>query len=307
MILNQKYILNVNRHLDWLASGERILLGVSLSEELLPKLIKMGFTKELRAGDTILPSPKTGRFCRYNAEGKTTIHRNQEKETAYRTVEWHWLEWHGKEQVEQSDFRDVPYQRYPRSLIPPTSIELKFDVNEKSQSFLVSPIFEYRPENFDPIQISINMFLEIFGFCEIFTGDLMAINKTPVRRVNWEILPPGQYPWEKIHQLLKPIIDEAKPGNRPVITNRLETISSYTPDWYIIGHGGFRGYIIHGFPEKGLFVLESMFYGNATYVFGRLWEDLSKLTKAEIINEDFQLDRIIHVKGWHTKINKLLK
>ena len=46
--------------------------------------------------------------------------------------------------------------------------------------------------------------------------------------------------------------------------------------------------------------------GNATYVFDKDWEELSKLTKAQILDEGLQRDRVIHRKGWHQRIRHLL-
>lgn len=307
MIIQQKYIINLERHLSSLEDNTRIVIGISLSKEHEPKLENIGFPDGSKPGDTILPSPNLGRFCRYNAEGKIIVHRDQQKETAYRTVEWHWQEWHGREKVERSDFRDVSYLRYPRSLLPPTSIELKIEREPNSQLLLISPQYNYVNNNYDQIKMAINIFLEIFGYCEIFTENLKKITSIPTFRVNWEILPPGKYPWEKMQKILDPIISRAKPGNQPIIKNRFQTIEKYGPEFHVIGRGGFRGYVIHGFPHKNVFVLESAYYGNATYIFDQRWEELSKLSKAEIISEAFQKDRVIHLKGWHARIDNILK
>jgi hypothetical protein len=74
-----------------------------------------------------------------------------------------------------------------------------------------------------------------------------------------------------------------------------------------IGQAGFSGYLIFGFTSRNLFICESVFYGNATYVFESDWEKLSKLSKAEILNQDLQKDRIIHREGWERKIATLFK
>ena len=47
--------------------------------------------------------------------------------------------------------------------------------------------------------------------------------------------------------------------------------------------------------------------GNATYVFEENWEELSKLTKAEIIRGKLQKDRIIHRENWDHYIIRLFK
>lgn len=52
---------------------------------------------------------------------------------------------------------------------------------------------------------------------------------------------------------------------------------------------------------RNLFVLESIFLDNATYVFGSDRETISQLSKAEIISGGFQKDRIAHDRRWKYK------
>ena len=50
-----------------------------------------------------------------------------------------------------------------------------------------------------------------------------------------------------------------------------------------------------------------MIYGNATYVFRDNWEGLSKLSKAEIIQNNLQEKRLVHRVNWPYKILEILK
>jgi len=74
-----------------------------------------------------------------------------------------------------------------------------------------------------------------------------------------------------------------------------------------VGNAGFHGYIIFGFKKKNFYILESVHLGNATYVFGKNWEELSKLTKKEILDEGLQEKRIIHKRSWENQIRNLFK
>ena len=152
---------------------------------------------------------------------------------------------------------------------------------------------------------ALNVCLELFGECEVFTDNLKSVVPPADRRLNWEILPPGKYPWERILSVVQPIIDRAKKGNRAAITMRLETVTGYEPEFVAMGSAGFHGYMIFGFPTKSLFILESAYYGNATYVFDKNWETLSKLTKAEILDQSLQKDRLLHLSGWPFKLARV--
>lgn len=104
----------------------------------------------------------------------------------------------------------------------------------------------------------------------------------------------GRMPWEQLNKYMAPIIDKAEEGNKRFIQERLETLNVYGPDFTAVGRGGFEGYVICGFENQGIYVVESGCYGNATYVFGHDWEYLSQLTKKEILDDNLQEDRVIH-------------
>jgi len=114
-------------------------------------------------------------------------------------------------------------------------------------------------------------------------------------------------PWERFKREIEPIVKSAPQGNQQILYYRLNTVNALKPDFRAIGSGGFHGYIIHGFTVNRLYVLESMYYGNATYVLGESWEEISKKTKAEILNEKLQKARIIHRVGWKKKIEEIIK
>jgi hypothetical protein len=228
-------------------------------------------------------------------------------ETAYRMVEWHWVEWHGRDRYDRSDFREVPYKRYPRTFVPPPSIELTIMTDVAGTKFAVSPVIEFTSKNEDLLLHTVNLYLEIFGECRVFSEDLVALVKAPVRRLNWELLPRGQWPWEKLQHKLDPIVRQAREGNQPVIEERFRAINHYGPEFVAVGRAGFRGYVVFGFPQHGIYVLESAYSGNATYVFDHQWEEFSQLTKAEVLSTDVHETRIIHRENWPVQLRELFR
>lgn len=305
MIITKKRIREIENNFPTLKIGDKFQIGVKNLDRFKEKLNKIGF-QNIEIGLTILPSP-IGKISLFNAEGIYLKDKSKPKETAYREVEWHWKEWHGRDQtIERSKTVYVPYKRYPRIFISPPSLELKILKNQQGENILVTPVFELNSENQKEIVHGVNLILEIFGECQIFSEDLDDILKTPTKRLNWKILPEGKMPWQKLKQELKNVLEAAGKGKRAVIGNRIETINKYNPEFVAVGTAGFTGYIILGFPKRNLYVLESAFYGNATYIFEKEWEKLSQMTKAEVLNESLQKDRLVHQKGWETRVNGLL-
>jgi hypothetical protein len=307
MITHKKRVRNLDRYVPEEYRGKALRAGVPNSAEHRKRLEQIGFPPgPLAAGDAVLPAV-IGPVTRFNAEGKQRVRRDLEMETAYRQVEWHWKEYHGDQHIERSDFRDVPYRRYPRELIPPASMELHVLENPEGARFVATSPIDHTEENRDLLTHAINLCLEIFGECHLVSPDLVPAVKTPIRHLNWTLLPPGKHPWDRLKGHLQPLLDRAKKGKRGVIARRLEIINEHEPGFTAVGRGGFGGYVVFGFPEKDLYVCESAWYGNATYVFDKDWEALSQLSKAQILHNDFQKDRIVHREGWEDAVRGLLR
>lgn len=302
-MIKKSKIRSLNPYLKLIPDSKNVYVGLIAPSEALLK--RIGFSDTLQNGETVLPRPM-GKASAFNAHGKNIIHKNQPMETAYRTVEWHWTEYHGKSRVEQSDFRDVPYKRYPRTHVTAPSLQLTLLTNISGQRVVISTLindWESRPTE---LIHATNFMLDIFGEATFFDEQKEQVITAPIHYLNWKVLPKGKHPFNDLRTELKAALSRVKGGNRSFIDHRLERLNSYYPQFTAIGQGGFTGYVIFGFPKKNLYVLESILYGNATYVLGSDWKKLSQLTKAEILDAGLHKERIIHRRNWFGKIRMLL-
>lgn len=306
MIITKKRIRNLNKYLLPLHENQQFVVGVKNISRFYKKLYYLGFSKKLEVGERILPNFSFGPVSLYNAEGTYIIHKHRPMETAYREIEWYWKEWSGRyDTVERSKIVDVPYKRYPRTFVPPPSIEISIEQESNGEKLIISEKLKKKKSEHEKILHIINLFLEIFGEAEILNENLDSYYVTPVKRLNWKILPEGQMPWTKLKGKVEPIIEKAAKGKRNIIRNRFETINKYKPTFVAVGQGGFDGYVIFAFPSKNIYVCESIYPDNATYIFDNDWQELSQMTKAEILNNNYQKERIIHKINWHKNIKKL--
>lgn len=300
MIIKKKRIRRVESYLSFLQEGSNFFVGVRNIQQLKTVMDKIGFSESLKIGEAVLPSGLFGPISFFNSVGGYQKFKDKPLETVYRVGEWHWKDWGGHE---HSKTVDIPYKRYPRKRIPPPSIELQIKT-DNIVATLTS--FTYTKTEYSKIKHVINLFLELFGECEILKDNLESYSSIPVKRLNWEILPEGKYPWIKLNKQLLPVLSRVKPGNRTIVMDRLEILSERNPNFIALGRSGFSGYIVYGFEKFDLFVLESVYYGNATYIFKTNWEELSKLSKAEILEDKLQYARIIHTASWKNELNKIM-
>ena len=114
-------------------------------------------------------------------------------------------------------------------------------------------------------------------------------------------------PWEQLKEPLMDLLDKTAVESREDSLNRFEFINSFSPDFVATGNGGFNDYVVFGFTDKNLYVLENSFAGNATYIFSSDWQTLSQLTKAEILEENLQEFRLIHKKNWKRSVREILQ
>ncbi len=305
-MIRGKRIRKLDQYIKGFAQGDQVVVVMRDLTSATETLKRVGFSEQLEAGESVLPSAVFGSISEFNAYGKDVPQKDQPKETAFRTIRWTWQEFHGRQRIERSEFRDVPYERYPRKHFPPPSVELQVAINPDGEKLVVAEAVDHSNGR-EKLLHTVNLFLELFGECELLSESLRSVIRAKVLKLNWHLLPPGKLPWKTLAPVLEPIIRENAEGNQPFVVDRLNKINGYAPEFVAFGRGGFHGYVVFGFPKKRLYVLESALHGNATYAFDENWERLSQLTKAEILDGGLQKARVIHLLSWYEKMNALLK
>lgn len=275
-------------------------IGLPL-DEIDPNLLdRAGCPRPAIAGEAFLPR-SVGSHTEHNINGREEVIKHGKKETVHRMVYRTWNDWHGNP---HSGVVSHPYERWPRFQHPPRCEHFNI-VELRDRLYLVSDICRFNTGEQGRNLHVFNVFLESFGQCEILGGEGELLNAPKIRKNNWDLLPPGKYPWERTKQVIENVTSQLRPEDREVIEYRMRRISRLGPDTLALGRGGFHGYFAFGFSKRNLFLLESIFLDNATYVFGSDWEAVSQLSKAEIISGGLQKDRIVHDCRWRLRVDRL--
>lgn len=303
MVIKQKRIQTL-KHLALLPQGANFSIAVKDINRFSNEFEKFGFSLTDNYGTKILPST-FNKYARQNSEQYTTIDRSKPKEKYTQTVYLTRTQWAGRGETEEvTEFIDFVRERYHRDVHAPFSVEFVL-VNMNGVKSIKSDNFIFEEHNYACILNTINMLLGLFGECSIVSDKLIPMPN--ILRLNWDILPKGNYPWEKVKESIQQITDKYKNTQRQMMLRNCEEISKYEPDFVAYGRSGFRGYAVFGFESKNLFILESVIPNNATYVFEKNWEQLSQLTKAEILSHNLQKTRIIHNANWKAEFSKVME
>lgn len=248
-------------------------------------------------GDIVLPSGDLGTACMKNAYGYSYSDKTQPME--YRYVTTNWIQPYGNENA-SSVACDVYKRCYPKVEVAPTDIEIElFEDKNKNQYLIANLTNEIRTHY---LVETVNIFLEIFGKCYIYSDEFNMNNSPNRRRCNWEILPPGEKPSNHMSNMHSQQGKEIDSFN----ISRLKTIERFKYEEVVEGINGFQGYYAYVF--KNCCVLESAIYGNATYIIPKEnWETLSQETKKELLDNNFVIEKVIHTANWQSNICRNFK
>jgi uncharacterized protein DUF3553 len=124
-------------------------------------------------------------------------------------------------------------------------------------------------------------------------------------KLHWKLLPPGETTLDQIINHFERISRQ-----RPDIVidiARLTKVYSLRPDLIYIGTDEFEGYLVFYFRKASKAVLECAVSGNAIYVIKENWEELSRLSKFELLHyHGDRVTRIVHKGAWFSHLKTVL-
>lgn len=275
------------RHLDIRLDGD----NVSFSERLVPK-------------------SAVGKYSYWNLHGREIVRRDLPMVAKTYSVEVpNYGDWYnGSHEVLWT--RDV----YQRDFLPPKAVELSISLlkNESGKDsnflfkFCVEEVLDRTAVDFsESLLWNLNLLQENVGNVDIFRRDADHTEYQQTISVYWEILPPGEgdETLEKILSKFRQPTEEVKQR----LMARYRLLESLNPVAYISGTSGFQRYFGAKF-QHDLIVFENLEYGNAIYVMFEDWEELSKLSRLELLKHHRpSFIRIIHRPGWEEVLKRLVR
>lgn len=281
---------------DDLASGRLKHLGITLTD------------KGLNLPTSIVPPESQGKYSDRNINGFEVVRKDLPKETHYNSIESpNWGDsYYGTHTV------NLPYQKYPRDFYPPRELEILMsskDVRPNLPTYIIAfqvqEVLDKHDRSFkDRLLENLNLLQESVGACGVEAATMALSDYAKSLHVSWEILPPGT---------LEETIERVFRGKTPtqqqkdVTAERYNFFQSLKPKGLVFGQSGFRRYF-GALLEDNLVVFENVEYGNAVYILFDNWEELSKISRLDLMSGKFNgsFERVVHTSGWKGKVKTIV-
>lgn len=297
MKFSGKSVRSLTKLMKVAGDATKIRLTVSLSDISKELLTQLGFDGTPNVGDYLIPAV-LGKYTSFNVNGAIKIRRDLPLEPESVMFHGSSRDWHGGIHY---GIRTRTIDKYPRENIPAPSET--FEIVSINGKLILSSSELYLSDTDETRNIHVtNTMLECFSEFDIYDVEKEEIVGPRLKRLQWDILPSGECPWNKAKPIIMGRTEHLEEKDKKVIEHRMKVISRREPDFLATGRAGFSGYFVYGFKDRDVYVLESMELDNATYVFSSEWEAISQLTKSQIINSDLPHQRIIHNKRWNLSV-----
>ncbi|HEY5587771.1 MAG TPA: hypothetical protein VIK86_02310 [Candidatus Paceibacterota bacterium] len=300
----RKRIRKIDKHLQfYLSENDNYYIGLLFEDYLKsPNLDKYGLPKDFFEDFNQIPNP-IGSSTRANKNGFYVRKQPEEKETITRQIEY----------FRKRDGAHIKYKReyyvYKKIILHQFKIQLMFVVNEHGQQIVIGEKLNYSSVDFLKGTHVANIFCEIFNDFEIFDENL-----NPAIHFNTKfdeiILPSGKLGelnnFEDLVQIGKRFSNNEE--HNAAYQKRLQILKEFNPDIRGKGSNGFFGYIVFGFKDLNIIILETMYAGNATYIF--TVEDFEQKVikdKQTVLNEKLHLARFFHHDNWEINLRRFMQ
>ena len=314
----QKIPKLITAKLEGITSDEVIVattIGISqrdITDQKYPALGLNLIENELSFNSPSVPDKDIGKYCKRNLDGKEITRKDLPKvlKTFYMGERPVYGDWSNG-----SFDLHVNRQVYQKEIEQPKNYELSIQLLKEevvdSENYFIFKVWINQSlnkvsESFsDDLLYQLNILQESIGRVSIFAADAEDEEFLKIKTINWEIFPPGERDQDLVKILGR--FRKVTLETREKLSEKYDLLVSLNPQELIVGVSGLRGYFGAKF-NNNLVVFENLNYGNAIYVLYQEWEELSKLSRTQILaRPKDEFERISHRTGWEKKLTSLIK
>lgn len=255
---------------------------------------------------TIEPDKLNGLYARRNRNGIVRVLKHLPKVT--KTYSWETPNFGDSTKGTHTVY--VSRLVYQRALEPPRDWSISLTMlNEDENSIRfkcqINTILDRQRSDFEnDLFFAINLLQEQFRDCHVFDANMSDEEIAKATIVGWEIFPPGTR--ENTLSFIFSRMRNKSPERQHEITSRMDVLDGLHPTEYIYGEGMDSRYFGAKFGEN-IVAFENVDYGNALYILFDNWQEISKMSRIDILKRhERDFIRIIHKKGWESALKRHL-
>jgi hypothetical protein len=299
---------SVQRHLDGISGNCVVVAAVlTVTAAEIGRYSNLGlfcFNGSITHGEPAPPPPSCGLYARRNLDGWDDKRLDLPKEK--RTISTWAPSWNsGSFHLVSREVDAYPVENHPAKLLTISATVLKDLVEGALVRFRVDQPLDRHSASFaSDLHFNLRLLREAVGDAHVFDADLSDEEFARIQHVEWELLSPGSADRVLARLATRKGGDDKR---LQVAAERLRMLDRLGHDGFIVGAGKFARYFGAKFGNR-LVALENLEYGNALYAFEEDWEQLTQLSRTDLIRRrDPSVHRIPHLPGWQSAIRKLVR
>lgn len=247
-----------------------------------------------------LPPASTGRWSKWNVNGREIVRKDLPKVYRSWTIESPDFQGGGTHSV--SFHKDV----FQKQRLYGQQIEAAVTRRDEPRDSLVGTILltlqaPYDEDAEQAYLYAASLARTWFGSATAYSLDEAGFPQVPDQSVSWDFLPDGTV--EEIREaVVKKFGRSAAPQDIEIMIDRLEKVKSLAPEKRLVGSSGLQRYIGYMFGDDFV-AFENPRVGNALYLMYGDWENLSQLSRSQLLaSRGDEFDRIIHTARWFERL-----
>lgn len=255
---------------------------------------------------TIQPDKLSGIYARRNLNGIIWVFKNLPKIT--KTFSFDSPNFGDPDKGYHTTYIDRKV--YQRCFEPPRDWEIILKVINQSEERTrikaeINTILDRQHPDFrKDLFFAINLLQEQCRDSHVFDATISDEELARVTTVGWEIFPPGSM--DRTLSIITQRLRNSSPERQREIQKRANILNHLHPTEYIVGSGMNSRYFGAKFGEK-VVVFENIDYGNALYILFDNWQEISQMSRIDILKRhERDFIRIIHKDGWEKALKRQL-
>lgn len=276
---------------DEIARGHFEPLGIGLNSDgalVLPQ-------------SPVIPPSENGTWARRNREGWTILRTDLPK--VWRSFSY--------EVPNFGDYsrgtHDYTYERecYQREVVPPLGAAVRIALQEEREDYFhllfeLDQVLLADEKMFDRLLLfCLNLMQESTGCSDVIAAHESLAEIAAQRHIDWEIFPAGS---REARDRFVERVERLSHERQGKVKERYQFLRSLGPANWVFGSNlGSSAYFGAQFADD-VVVFENINFGNAVYVLHGDWEEMSKLSRTELLRDWDSYDRIVHSGGWERRL-----